>query len=60
MNGSKNNIANRGESGVKICSTCKSPVTSIKIIRNGKSRLIRKCSCGLLSHNTTDLKAILG
>jgi len=60
MKGSKNNIANRNEQVIKTCSTCHGKISSIRIIRSGKARMIKTCNCGYRINNRADLSIVLG
>lgn len=58
--GSKNNIENRGIQVIKTCSTCHSQINSVRIIRSGKSRMVKTCGCGYRIKNRADLSIVLG
>lgn len=60
MNGSKNNIANRGTTQKNICEFCKTPIKPIRLVRNGKNRMINACGCAYVIKNGADIKALLG
>ncbi len=60
MNGSKNNIENRGTTETKICEFCKTPIKPLRLVRNGKSRMITACGCAYNMKNGGDIKALLG
>lgn len=60
MNGSKNNIENRGTTQEKVCEFCKTPIKSLRLVRNGKGRMISACNCAYVMKNGADIKALLG
>lgn len=60
MNGSKNNIENRGTTQEKICRLCNTPIKPMRLIRNGKSRMLNVCNCAYTIKDQADIKTLLG
>jgi hypothetical protein len=56
---SKNNIENRGETQIKICSTCKDVIKPVQVIKSGKGRMIDVCGCGFAVNSRADINHLL-
>lgn len=60
MADSKNNIENRGMTVVNTCSTCKTPIKPVQVIRSGKGKMIGQCNCGFVINGNPDIRHLLG
>lgn len=56
---SKNNIENRGVTITKKCSTCKSVIRPVQVIKRGKGRIIPMCGCGFNIENKAAINHLL-